>query len=453
MNGRAQRLAVGGAVVLALALLLAWVSRHSEWVEVDVPRAPTGKAAEDAYFALERLLAGAGARVVRRDDLAELPAAGATLWLTDWSWGTLPERDEALHAWVQRGGHLAFGSGLLPQRTRDATRPRPAWLPVEPSGRWLLTEADARAARAGTGPNARAGPLMSGAFDEPPCYEASEAAGGAPAFRDGGPDAPPLRLCGFLLEPLESASPPDWSLRGKVWSSRAAARMAEERIETLALRVPAGAGSVTVVAHSRPFGNTDLLHGDNALLAVAALRAGPGATVWLVRGAGGGHFLAWLWSHAWAAVVPALLSLGLAIWRESTRFGPMLAAPALARRSMLEQIRGTAAFLWQRSPGALHRAGLRALDELAARRLRGYGRLDAAGRVARLAAATGQNPGDLQRAREFDASGAAASRQLPQHLAVLETARRKLMQAPAGAAAGSGSFHASHASHSPKDLR
>jgi hypothetical protein len=185
------------------------------------------------------------------------------------------------------------------------------------------------------------------------------------------------------------------------------------------------------------FDNRALLKGDNALIAVAALQAHAGAQVWLVSGRGSAPLLAWLWSHARTVLLTGALALALWLWRASTRFGPIVAPPPLARRSMGEQIAGTAAFLWRRSPAALHAVQVRALDEAAALRVRGYARLDRVDRASAIAQATGLEAAGLNRA--LSPAAVKGAHGLARVLALLETARRRLLQTgpaslPGGAA-------------------
>jgi hypothetical protein len=418
---RPARLGIAGALAIALAALLAWAASNTEWIEIEVPRALTGKAAQDDDYALQRLLEAAGARVVRHEGLERLPPVGATILLESWVWGVLPQRDQALREWVERGGRLALEASLLPKTTQAR------WIPVEPSGRWLLTEEEARSASgASTRRTKPRRPAKESLVVAPPCFAVSESAPQSPVFSDGGSAAPALQLCGNTIEPLEPKAPAQWSLQGQVWSTGTGAKQARARLETLVMRAPLGQGSVTVVPGFRHFENTSLLRGDNALVAVAALQAVPGASVWIVEGEAKGNLLAWLWRNAWAAVVLALVALAAWYWREAATFGPKLVAPPLARRSMAEQIRGTAAFVWRACPAVLHRAQLRALDDIAARRIRDYARLDRPDRADRIARATGLDPVSMLGAFQYDGT---AARMLPQHLAVLETARRTLAAA------------------------
>jgi len=68
-----------------------------------------------------------------------------------------------------------------------------------------------------------------------------------------------------------------------------------------------------------------------------------------------------IWLFGKPLVVLTLLLIGLLLWRDSVRLGPLAAAPTRARRSLAEQIRGTGQFALRYGGGeALHAASARA---------------------------------------------------------------------------------------------
>jgi hypothetical protein len=80
--------------------------------------------------------------------------------------------------------------------------------------------------------------------------------------------------------------------------------------------------------------------------------------------------LALLWRYGAPVVTLALTLLALVLWRGGVRFGPLAAAPEAARRSLVEQIRGTGQFILRHGGGiSFHAASVRALDEAAGRRV------------------------------------------------------------------------------------
>jgi hypothetical protein len=411
---RPRRFLLNALATACGVCLLLWIAWKTEWVEVDVPRPLKGEAASDPLYVLRRILQGTGVSTVRKDDLSQLPPPGATLLLSTWIWNLLPERDRALRTWVEQGGHLVIDSSLLRLTPSDAT----SWIPVQVNRRERREKPDQEAER----PASAKAPSDS-------CHQVVEPDGMAPAYpadnaSDGAGDgsAAGLKLC---LAPtagwkISTRQPPLWALASDG--------------EMELLRVPYGAGTVTVVGSwSRAlFGNATILVGDNALISLAALQAHPGAEVWLVAIRGAQPLPLWLWSRAGSVLVLALVALALWLWRATARFGPVEPSRPLARRSMGEQIAGTALFLWRRSPNALHAAQLRALHEAAALRLRHYARLGPLSRAAAIAAATAVDEAALGRA--VDPAAARDPRALARLLALLETVRRRLLREPGAAA-------------------
>jgi hypothetical protein len=136
-----------------------------------------------------------------------------------------------------------------------------------------------------------------------------------------------------------------------------------------------------------------------------------------------------LLSLTWRYGAPVVLLLAalitLALWRNTTRFGPLAAAPEKARRSLAEQIRGTGEFTLRYGGGrALHAALVRALREAAIRRLPAYDRMSTEDRVAAVSKLTGVLAGELGPALSY--TGARSLHELRNAIAVLETARRRL---------------------------
>jgi hypothetical protein len=417
----ATRFLLPGIIAAGAALLVALVALNTEWVEVELPRPFTGPAATDDHYALQRLLEGVGARSTRQEDLGQLPALTETLLLQDWIWGVFPERDRALQDWVQSGGRLVISGNLARDRdgkpldwvpldiARSPPRKAPVPPPAVPKG------------------NALVPPVVRNPF--PLCRKVTEPEGVPAAYPEdllGNGSPRPLELCGsWGTDRIGTRHAMLWALRS------------EDGIELL--RVAAGRGDVTVLPRTDILANRFLLQGDNAQIAIAALRAGPGTRVRIVSDSHPAGLLDWIWHNGASAVLAGLLALLLWLWRASDRFGPRAVAPPLARRSMIEQIRGTADFLWQRGPAALHAAQLRALEDVARRQLRDYARLDRADRAEALAAATGVAAATITRAMNFGTKPTV--RGLPRALAALETVRRGLLAnaarrpaAPAGAA-------------------
>ena len=121
----------------------------------------------------------------------------------------------------------------------------------------------------------------------------------------------------------------------------------------------------------------------------------------------------------------ALVAVGLTIWRNLPRFGRIAASPPPLRRSLAEQIRATARFVWRtRRLASLRRAERQALTQSAYRKLAFYERMDAAQRIDALAARTGVESGALRDALSENPDGGAESQRTA--IVLLEKVRRQL---------------------------
>jgi len=143
----------------------------------------------------------------------------------------------------------------------------------------------------------------------------------------------------------------------------------------MAARVRYGQGDITANAIEGSFDNAVLVSPFNALAFAAMLQLREGDDVWFFDEETRARFLSLLWDRGSPALLLAAAAILLLLWRSGTRFGPLLADTARARRSVGEQVRRTAAFIAAGSGAALHRASIRALEEEARRSIAGYANL------------------------------------------------------------------------------
>jgi hypothetical protein len=220
-----------------------------------------------------------------------------------------------------------------------------------------------------------------------------------------------LHLCGWPHWENISArdgTVPTWRLQGP------------QGIE--GLRVPFGAGSVTVTGPSDAFDNENVLRADNPLLFAAAMQAERGASAWIVSEESRERLVPWVWHEGWIAVLLVAGAIAAGLWRSAVRFGPVALPRHAERRSMAEQVSGTARFLRRWGVRALHEAQLRALHETASRHVAGYAQADERTRIAKLAERTGLAASQLADAMR----GGNDSRKGAAQLQVMETARRRI---------------------------
>ncbi|HEX6706755.1 MAG TPA: DUF4350 domain-containing protein [Albitalea sp.] len=362
---------LNGIVALAVLACMAWVVQNTEWVDrtVDVP--PRGEALTDPHYAVKQLLRHLAVPVVSPTGDGWLPPPTATLVLGRWHGDLFPQRDEALRRWVEGGGHLVLHDGP-PRRWR-------AWAPIEAIH-----------------------PKGSGAAS-PACVELTEPADLTPAYgeRHG------MRACIGDRAFLRSAAPTEWSLDAPAGPQ--------------ALRIAVGRGKVTAL---RGWMHGRLLENDHALAWVAALHLQPGTEVWFVDIGQRMPLLRQVWHSGAAAVLLGAIGLALALWRGAVRFGPPAPAAPLARRSVAEQIRDTANFIFASGGAALHRAQLRALEQAARRHVVDHDRLDRRGRAAAIARLAALDAEALSSA--MAPSLRRSRRELAATLTLLETAVRRL---------------------------
>jgi hypothetical protein len=404
------------ALVAALVVVLAlWIQRSIEWVDVPVPVPPQGEAARDPFYAAKRLAERLGASVTTVRNFDQLPPPGATLILASPRWAMFPGREQALERWVRAGGHL-----VALQRAWSADAQAPAWVQIKSStpprnANNSRSESPAPDGAAST-PSAVVAPPAAAASDAlagiarmiaPPCAryaepDASEGAFGAP--RSYG-------VCGWPSRVLRTAAP-RWQLVGANG--------------TVAVRVAVGAGDVTSNAIEGSFNNHALLRDDGALAFAAMLQLAPNDRVWFLVDEARAPLMALLWRHGAPAIALALAALGLALWRSGARFGPRLLDAPLARRSIGEQVRRTAAFVAGGGGAALHAASVRALDDEARRSIANYaGLLARSDRSDAIARKTGDDPAAL--AAAMAPQPRAGRKRIAAAIHRLERARRVLV--------------------------
>jgi hypothetical protein len=404
----------GLRALLALLLvgMVAWVASCTEWVEVEVRKPARGEAARNRHYAVQTLLRRLGATVVAPNNLSQLPPAGATLLLTSWHWDIFPERAQRLRQWVEGGGQLVIFSDNLNQTQLKG------WLPVkwlEPARRQNDRDDEDTLDEDDDGEEVTVPAAALPKRMTVPCHDAAEPAGITPHYPGG---ARHYKLCGFVYSgwKMQPDGPALWSIDG--------------RDGPLLLRVAKGRGTVTVIVPRAFLENDRVLESDNGLAAVAALQARPGAVVWFVTEEARTPLLTWLWQEAAVVLLLAGAAIGFALWRGARRFGPLAASAATGRRSMAEQIAGTAQFLRKQGPEALLAAQIRALEAAARGHIRQYDTLDRGQRAAAIAQHIGQHTGQdaAALASALDKSLARRRTDLPATLERLETARRLLVQ-------------------------
>ncbi len=385
MNGR-RPLQLLVAAVLAAALV--WIAMNTYWDYAMVENPVKGEALRNRYYTFEHLAQGLAVHTRQVSALRTFPAADGVLLVDDLRGGSLHDSTGALEEWVAGGGRLLLSRSALLSSPRLQ-----AWSGIGIASPRADDEDDAPRA-----PPRPAGP-------DGDCAAYRERLAGHASGRS-------LRAClGATRVALSSTSTPAWSLSNGYGFQT--------------LRVDIGMGSVAVMACECLMGNKSLLRGDHARIVFDAIPLRAGDHVDILNPPAAQSLLSLSWHFAAAALVCGLAAIGLMIWRNLPRFGPIAPPPLLLRRSLAEQIRARARFAWRtRHLASLRRTEGQALTEAACRRLALYERMDATQRIGALAARTGLDSGALRDALGDNLDGGAESQRAA--ILLLEKARRQL---------------------------
>ena len=381
MNRQLLMNGLAGVVVIALVW---WIASNTYWEEYDRNTGPQGEALRDPFYAAQRLARLLGAHTRSRYELISAPSTNTVIVLGYWDWSLIPERRVRLEHWVQGGGRLVISWRLLLDKEFNA------WAGVTRA----LLEANPSTKKPRCLPGARCP-----APDAPNTEE---------------PDKPNRRWAICDLAELSYLS----TSRKVSW------RVNDTHSHPQVLRVPIGQGSVTIVNADAFIGAAPTC-GDNGSLFVASTQLHAGEPVEFLTEGSGSSLLQLIWMYGAPIVMLIAVWIVLWLWRSGVRFGPLVAVPDPARRSLAEQIRGTGRFTLRFGDGsALHAATVRALHETAARRVPHFERLTDEARLEALAPVVGLSTSELSAA--LNRAAARNPHELLKAIATLESVRRQL---------------------------
>jgi hypothetical protein len=373
-------------VAVVLVVIGLWIARNTSWDDVSIPVPPQGEARTNPFYAVQHFASALGARSIR-DRTFVVPPADGVLVLSGWHWSLARNRRQAIERWVESGGRLVVDS-LLVTTNRDFE----SW-----SGLDRKYIDDQRTLDA----------LMR---NRNLCRALTQEAADGSSTSDA---RTRLTVCGtrFMLS-FTTSKPILWALRDQT------------RIQ--AVRVRVGQGYVTWI-NALPFRYQQLFDGDHGLLFVSATDLRRGDEVHFLSEDDMPQLLILVWRWGAPLVVLALLIVAMLIWRSAVRVGPLVGTEAAERRSLAEQIRGTGYFaLHHGGADALHGAAVRALEEAARRRVPGYSALSASERGEALQRISGMNGAEVLSAVYHPRSQ--RSNQLRASIAIIETARRHILE-------------------------
>jgi hypothetical protein len=415
-----NRFVVPGILLAGIALLVAWIAKNTYWDETTIPMPLRNEAATNPFYAAQRFVENLGATSSWDRFQRDVPT-NAVIVVSSWHWDLAAGRRSRMEKWVEGGGRLVIDSSLVggeeafeswsgitrrhPQRESDEDE-------EEDEGDETGAPEEESAERAEESPEQDE--QASEEENEParkprPCRRLHESVREVGSRRGAPAD---LELC----------SSEDFS---QLTTTRRIAWAMQDDIGNQVLRTKVGKGSVTVI-NGMPFRYRSFTDADHAELLVLAAQLRRGDEVHFLSEEDHASLLTLMWAFGSPVVLLSLALIGLALWRNSARFGPLAAAPESARRSLAEQIRGTGQFVMRFGGGkALHAAAVRALDEAAQRKVSGYRGLSTNERVEAVARLTGIEASTL--APAINHSGPRRSHELRQALALIETARRRIL--------------------------
>ena len=382
---------VGILVTLGVVALLVWMARHMSFKEITVPTAFKGEALHNPFYAAVKFSEALGAQAAW-ERVFTVPAADSVIVLSSWNWTLSRPRRERIERWVESGGRLVVDASLIGD--------------LAGFERW-----SGIGALKASGKSQDEDEEVEDSGDDPPALLEQFAPRQCAALTEDGTRRE-LRVCGVnSTHSLTSARKIQWALRDG------------ELIE--ALRTQVGRGSVTVL-NATPFRRREFFLGDHPTLFVRVTQLHRGDSLLLFTEEDHASLLTLVWRFGAPVVLLLFAAVALALWRATARFGPPTAPAETARRSLAEQIRGTGRFALRFGGGqSLHGAEIRALRDVAIRRLPAFDRMSSAERVEALAGLSNIAAEELGPALNY--SGTRSSHELRNAIAVIETARRRIL--------------------------
>jgi len=398
-----RQLIINLVIVAAIAMLAVWIMNNTYWEETAVPKSLTGEAATDPFYAAEKFVNDLGAKGEWKHILGDSLDQHAILVISNWSWDVIEQRRAMIQKWVEAGGRLVIDSSLI---TAD-----------ESFGNWSGLK---YAAVKHAPDDADEDDKEKDEEDEEPafnigghhdlCYLVDVAGSFEVTYSESVADR--VSLCNYDRGRfITSQKKVEWGLKDSHgWQ---------------VARVNIGKGSITLF-NALPYQYRGMLLGDHALMFAVTTQLRRGDQVFFIMDEKGVPLLKLIWRYGSPVVILGLLLIAVALWRNGMRFGPMVAVPEGARRSLSEQIAGTGRFILRfNGDKALHAATTRALTDAARVHIAHYERMDAAARIEALARTTGISADELQTAIHYQGSRRASD--LRRAIAIMESARRYLI--------------------------
>jgi len=338
---------IHGLMALVGALLLCSCGK-GHWEEVDKITGYKGKARLNPFLAAERLLNELGHDAHATKSLGKMPAHDAVMFIS--AEGGLPDgRAKQLLRWTYSGGHLIyFLGGTRPYN--DFETQFGSFI----SAMLLEEEKDPVLEQLGVGVQKR--------FPEEEITEALQKKAKEKAGKDEGKteldEDDEEKKAKKDETRLVADQEVTWNGRTYHLSLGGYQNMilkrkllpgefsAGPKNESLALHLRHGMGTVTLLAHARPFRNHWIGEHDHARW-LSALVGENGSKEVLFVAASTGSFFGLLWQHGWMVVVTLVLCLGFWLWRQMPRFGPLAEVELDSTRHFASHIGALGEFFWR----------------------------------------------------------------------------------------------------------
>ncbi|MBW8721784.1 MAG: DUF4350 domain-containing protein [Polaromonas sp.] len=399
MKPKVDRGLIINLILLAAVVLTGvWIMNNTYWGETTVKKPLSGDAATDPFYAAQKLTDALGAHGEWKHILGDLPPTDTVMVLSNWNWDVIEQRREKLQRWVEAGGRLVVDSSLIMTGKSFENWSGLSYDAVKHKSD--DTDEDEKEEE----------PVVNRGAQQDLCYLVDVA--GSFEVMNSESISRRVSLCNYnRARFISSQKKVEWGLKDDHgWQ---------------VAHVNIGKGSVTLF-NAYPYQYRGMLLGDHALMLVVTTQLKRGDQVFFIMDEKGVPLLKLIWHYASPVVILALLLVAAMIWRNGTRFGPMMAMPDAARRSLREQVAGTGRFILQfNGEKVLHAAAVRALMDAARRHIAHYERLDTAARLEALAQVTGLNTEELTTAVHHN--GARRASELRQAIALMEQARRHLV--------------------------
>jgi hypothetical protein len=343
---------IGSLFLLVLLGFCLWIYNRIEYIDQEISTGFQGAAARNPLLAAGRLAEHYGAAAHYVPAYSKPPRSAATLLFTAPRYHLSEGQNDALLNWVETtGGHLIIVPQPLQDRGKDMRTSRKEDTFQDPflnllniSVEYLSTESDKKRP-----PNIEKSPVEHDSDEaieslqdllrqigrlnrmEPQAVELPDGTQLKARFN------PRLRL-----NDLVQAS--DWRIVDPIAKSL-------RNKGDYGLSYVQGKGRITVLA-SLDFINNDMIGvDDDAALFVTLVSLAKGQDIWFVYGSNVPALWRWFVDHAWTVLIAAALLLIVWLWMISRRFGPLLPARSVARRSIVEHVAASARYLWRGKQG------------------------------------------------------------------------------------------------------